>query len=365
MKDWCHDPFFAHYRTEQVLEQLEAEGRRLVLPLVFWIVRSDAANADGTCDLAGHPEPPSILDWHKSATSAANSTMALFGQWGIGLDYAFRIVTVPADSAFVIDSDSDACRTKMVHDSSAPEDDQRTLAKLLEAQPAMYRAGQINVYLVESGGFGDGGAGSGVSWSTPVRFIILRGTAGALAHELGHELGLGHTYSDNPSASGTAPDEAESRDSWSARPFPGGPVDRLHVCAGDADCNGIDAPPGDCCKASGASLGSLRPNARSTSPTAPSPCCATIRSTIACTSPSGTPAASSRRSSHRSRVAIRPATDADAARSSSSRRPSSPHSSASGTSASVSAGAGARRKSGPMPGSKRTPSRSGSAPASR
>jgi hypothetical protein len=111
----------------------------------------------------------------------------------------------------------------------------------------------VNVYLTDRGG---------IDWSSQavvngqkVSFLLLRGGAGAFGHEMGHGLHLDHPFELNTSPSGTAPNDSESRDSWLMRAFPDENIDRLNRCANNAQCNGIDAPPGDCRKAPGAALG--------------------------------------------------------------------------------------------------------------
>jgi hypothetical protein len=168
------------------------------------------------------------------------------------------VVTVPSDSAFVADAEDDRCRVKLVHAADPGDaDENRTIGNLLEAYPGYYRAGQVNVYLTDVAPAGSG-AGTGVSWSDPVPFIILRENANAISHEMGHRVGLPHPYSNNIVAAGVEPGEAESRDSWNNRPFPDVTRDRLHVCGSDAVCAGIDAPAGDCRRAPGAIFGYCR-----------------------------------------------------------------------------------------------------------
>jgi hypothetical protein len=199
--------------------------------------------------------PPSLAAWHDSFTKAMASTTSLFATWGIGFDYAFRRLDVPADSPFLVDPDDDSCRVQLAHSPGTDDvNAARTIGALLTAYPNAYRPGQVNVYLSDVPPTGQGN-GSGVSWSSPVKFIVLNGSAGALAHEIGHEIGLGHPYSNNLAASGTDPDEAESRDSWTRRPFPDPTTNRLAVCNSDAFCNGVDAPAGVCRKAPAAIFG--------------------------------------------------------------------------------------------------------------
>jgi hypothetical protein len=190
--------------------------------------------------------PGRDTSWHASFAKAMNSTMALFAKWGLVFDYAFRVVEVPSDSDFVADAESDRCRVKLVHKAdTGDEDENRTIGKLLAAFPSYYRPGQVNIYVSDVAATGTS-AGSGVSWSDPVHFIILRENAGALAHEMGHQIGLAHPYDDNAVPAGAGVAEVESRDSWNARPFPDPTVDRLRLCASDAQCAGVDAPAGDC-----------------------------------------------------------------------------------------------------------------------
>jgi hypothetical protein len=189
---------------------------------------------------------------------AVNSSMSLYAKWGLVFDHQFKVVTVPSDSDFVADAEDDRCRVKLVHSADEGDaDENRTIEKLLEQFPAYYRTGHVNVYLTDVAPAGSG-AGTGVAWSSPVPFIILRETAGAFAHEIGHRIGLGHPYSNNVVAAGVEPGEAESRDSWNNRPFPDPTNNRLAVCSSDAVCNGADAPAGDCRKAPEAIFGYCR-----------------------------------------------------------------------------------------------------------
>jgi hypothetical protein len=249
--DWCADPFWARYRFEQMQEIFQSQGRRLVVPVIFWLPRSSAAASNGSCSIPGHPAPPSVAAWHQSIADAMSSALSTYQKWGVTVDYQVRTFDVPSNSPFIADPDTDACRTALDFADGA----ENSPGALVQANPTKYRPGEINVYLADQGG----GAGSGVSEANPlgdqeVRFIILYGSANALRHELGHKIGLAHPYTDNLAASGTDPG-TESRDSWLFRPFPDATLDRLHRCSNDAQCAGIDAAPGVCRKAPGAALG--------------------------------------------------------------------------------------------------------------
>lgn len=248
--EWCHDPFWARYRFEQIRSISEEEGRKLIMPVTFWLIRSEAATDSGGCSTIPRPTPPSIVQWHRSVADAMNVATALFGRWGIAFDHQFRVFEVPDDSPWVVDPEDDQCRIDLEPGHSEPN----SVGKLVETYGlALFRPGEYNIYLSDLGG---------VSWSstalvgnTWIKFLILSGGAGAFAHEMGHGLGLPHPYAANTSASGTEPDESESRDSWLARPFPDTAYDRLQFCASDSQCNGIDAPSGTCRKAPGEQRG--------------------------------------------------------------------------------------------------------------
>ena len=94
--EWCRDPFWARYRYEQVSNQLAVQGRRLVVPITFWLVRSAAANEDGSCTFPDDEETPSLAAWHKSIADSMGAAAAVYGPWGIGFDYRFRMITVPS-----------------------------------------------------------------------------------------------------------------------------------------------------------------------------------------------------------------------------------------------------------------------------
>jgi len=249
--EWCRDPFWARYRYDQLREVMDFDGLRLVIPVTFWLPRSAAAATNGGC-AAGNPATNSIRVWHDSIADTMSAAMSFFGRWGVTFDYQFRTFTVPEDSAFVADPDSDRCSTNL----SQTDSDPNSVDQLIAQFPDKARPGEINIYLADVGG---------VSFSKTatvdnqdISVILLRGDATAFGHEMGHGLGLGHPYDNNISASGTDPLNAESRDNWFRRPFPDPGLDRLHACAVDADCTGVDAPPGDCSKAAGQALGYCR-----------------------------------------------------------------------------------------------------------
>lgn len=249
---WCNDPFWARYRFGQLRARMSSEGRRLVVPVTFWVPRSSASAADGTCAFDGHKKGFSLEGMHESIADVMSGAMSFYGRWGVTFDYQFRPFTVADDSPFVANASDDRCRVALAPSGS----EANSIGKLIEQFPDKFRHGEINIYVADVGG---------VSWSSKAtiggevfRFILLRGGAGAFSHEMGHGLGLLHPYDHNRSASGTDSGESESRDNWFRRPFPDTAMDRLHVCNLDADCTGVDAGPGDCRKAPGQALGYCR-----------------------------------------------------------------------------------------------------------
>lgn len=253
VSNWCRDPFWARHRYDAIRNTLVTEGRMLVVPITAWLPRSAAANDDGTCSQPGAEVPRSLDGWQASFGNGANSGIATYSKWGITFDYRFRVFQIPADSPFVVDPATDPCRTDLAPGGSSAN----SVGKLLEAYPAKFTPGELNVYLSDKGGASysskatvDLGAGP-----ETVRFVLLRNGGGAFRHEIGHALGLPHPFSRNVSASGAAPDDAESRDSWAVRPFPTPGNPRLLACGSDADCDGVDATAGLCRKAPGQLLG--------------------------------------------------------------------------------------------------------------
>ncbi|MEZ4273296.1 MAG: hypothetical protein R3C68_18210 [Myxococcota bacterium] len=249
--EWCHDPFWARYRYEELQQLFQADGRRLVIPITFWLIRSQAATLAGNCTIAGHESPASLSEWADSIAAAMNSGAAFFGRWGVRFDYQFRIHSVASNSNYVVDAENDRCRVDLAPGGDEPNS---VGALVDEFELDVFNPGELNIYLSDIGG---------VSWSSvatvngtqAISFLLLRGSAGAFLHEMGHGLGLPHPYANNVSASGTNPEDSESRDSWLARAFPDDATDRLFFCSSDAQCDGIDADDGWCAKGPGQLLG--------------------------------------------------------------------------------------------------------------
>jgi FG-GAP-like repeat len=248
--EWCFDPFFARLRREEVEDLFFSDDRQLVLPLVFWIVRSDATDALGNCS-AGSTRPNTLREWHDDIAATMSNAAASYGRWGIKLDYQFRVLTVPSDSEFVVDPVTDRCRTYLELPNVGT--DANKVQDLLAQYPTAYRTGELNAYLTDSGGIDF--SGHFTEGSKTYRYLLLRGGAGAFKHEFGHGLGLAHPQDGNSTRANLDPDHTESRDNWLHRPFPDVGLDRLHICTSDAQCSGADADPGNCLIAPGASAG--------------------------------------------------------------------------------------------------------------
>jgi hypothetical protein len=259
--EWCDDPFWARERFHEIENSIAFNGKKFVLPVVFWLPRSNALDANDQCTIPDKDAPLTTAEWHKSAADAMSAIIALYGTWGITFDYRVRPFTVGSGSAFV-DPDN-PCRTRIVYDAADPRDydpnHPNAVVNLVTAFPSKYSDGEVNVYLVDSGI--PSGESYSFDWNGGKRkFMILHTGAGAIGHEMGHELGLGHPYDGNLVRSkvtlgGISYAAVESRDSWNSRPFPDALEDRLHVCADNSDCTGLDAPDGTCRKAPGQSKG--------------------------------------------------------------------------------------------------------------
>ncbi len=251
--EWCFDPFFARLRREEIENLYFSDDRQLVFPVVFWIVRSDATDALGNCPFFTD-RPNTLGEWHQDIAATMDTAAAFYGRWGIKLDYQFRLVTVPSDSVFVSDPETDRCRTFLeLPPPYGEEGSNNTVQDLLAQFPQAYRNGEINVYLTDTGGIDF--SGKLTKNGKTYRYLLLRGGASAFGHEFGHGLGLAHPQDGNSVRANLSPDTAESRDSWFQRPFPDPFFDRLHACTSDAQCNGADADPGNCLIAPGATEG--------------------------------------------------------------------------------------------------------------
>lgn len=251
VSEWCRDPFWARYRYDELQEEFEANTSAIVVPIVFWLPRSNAVLDDGTCTIPDQAGPGlSVAEWYESIAVAVNGSNGLFGKWGVYLDWQLRTFTVSTSSPFVADPDTDACQVELDFDDDAPN----SVGDLVDSRPFAYRSCELNIYLSDNGGGGVASKNKINNDTESISFIILKSSAGALSHEVGHKLGLPHPYSNNIFASSQEPEKSESRDSWAARPFPD-EVDRLHVCSSNADCTGLDADPGVCLKAPFTTLG--------------------------------------------------------------------------------------------------------------
>ena len=247
---WCHDPYWARYRFDQLRDVMAFDGRRFVIPVTFWLPRSDATLFGGICTFSGDEDVMSIIEWHDSIANVMSGAMSFYGRWGIAFDYRFRTFEVPSDSAFVANPANDRCRIQLDPGNTSA----RSVGKLLEQFPDKFTPGEINIYLADVGGVSYSSKGIEIA-DDVVDFILLRGSAGAFGHEMGHGLGLAHPYDNNRAASGEDPDNAEARLNWFHRPFPDAGLDRLHTCSVDADCDDDDATPGNCNKAPGQAKG--------------------------------------------------------------------------------------------------------------
>lgn len=250
--DWCNDPFWARYRYDEIQSLGESDDRKLVIPVTFWLIRSEAATDGGGCSAIPRPTPKSIAEWHESLVETMNTGFAYFSRWGITFDYQFRVFEVPDDSPYVVDPDDDQCRTELTPGDADPNS---VGAFVDEYQLDVFIPGEFNVYMKDAGGPSWSSTAMVNNGTQKIEFLILSGSAGAFVHEMGHGVGLPHPYSNNLSASGVLPDKAESRDSWLARAFPDEDFDRINLCDTDSDCNGVDAPAGICRKAPDASRG--------------------------------------------------------------------------------------------------------------
>jgi hypothetical protein len=242
--EWCYDPFFARLRREEIENLYFSDDRQLVFPVVFWIVRSDATDALGNCPFFTD-RPKTLEELHQDIFDTMGTAAAFYGRFGIKLDYQFRVLTVPSDSVFVSDPQTDRCRSYL--ELPAPigkAGATNTVQDLLAQFPQAYRSGEINVYLSDTGGIDF--SGHFPKNDKEYRYLLLRGGAGAFGHEFGHGLGLAHPQDGNAVRANLSPDTAESRDSWFQRPFPDPVFDRLHACTADFQCNGADAEPGNC-----------------------------------------------------------------------------------------------------------------------
>lgn len=248
--EWCHDPFWARYRFDQLRDVMSFDGFRLVVPVTYWLPRSESSLTSGSCAFAGDPDVLSIAEWHESIAGVMSGAMSFYGRWGVTFDYQFRTFTVPNDSAFVADPENDRCRIDLSFTGSDPN----FVGKLIEQFPNKFTPGEINIYLADVSGVSFSATGVGIA-DDLIDFTLLRGSARGFGHEIGHGLGLKHPYDNNRSASGTDPNKAESRTNWFRRPFPDATLDRLHSCSVDADCTGVDASPGNCNKSPGQALG--------------------------------------------------------------------------------------------------------------
>ncbi|HXI03122.1 MAG TPA: hypothetical protein VNI57_08085, partial [Candidatus Saccharimonadales bacterium] len=255
LQQWCDDPFFARNVATETLGDLIATGKRFILPMVIWLPRSDAISPGGSCNKGDNR---TVSDWHASIAQSMNSLRSRYGQWGVDVDYRIRIFTVPSGSDFV-DPKDPGC-TDIVYSDEDPDYDpsrHNTVEDLVNAYPARYSDGEMNVYLT------DQGDPHGESYSFPWqkantsvyrKFILIHGGFGAIVHEMSHQLGLAHPW-DNNLARANGSDTAESRDSWLYRPFPDQPTGGLNLCVSNADCDGADAGPGLCVTAPGAASG--------------------------------------------------------------------------------------------------------------
>lgn len=250
--DWCHDPFWARLRFDEIQSLFNSDDRKLVIPVTFWLIRSEAATDGGGCSMIPNPSPMSIDGWHDSLIKAMNTGFAYFDRWGITFDYQFRVFEVPVDSAWIADTEDDPCRTQLEPGGSKAN----SVGKLIdEFELDVYNPGEFNVYMKDLGGSSWSSSAMVDNGNEKVKFLILSAGAGAFVHEMGHGVGLPHPYSKNTSASGTNPDVSESRDSWLTRAFPDDEINRLELCDDDDDCDGIDVSPGVCRKAPNASKG--------------------------------------------------------------------------------------------------------------
>lgn len=249
--EWCRDPFWARYRFDELQQEFEADGSAIIVPIIFWLPRSNAVTDEGVCTIADQADPGlSIAGWYESIATAVNGSNGVFSKWGVYIDWQLRTFTISTNSPFIADPATDACQVELEFVGDEPN----SVGKLVDAHPFAYRSCELNVYLSDNGNGGVAFSNSIKNDTDTISFIILKSTAGALSHEVGHKLGLPHPFSNNIYASGQEPTKSESRDSWAVRPFPDD-VDRLHTCSLDADCSGVDAEPGICLKAPFAILG--------------------------------------------------------------------------------------------------------------